>query len=283
MDLRKAPETRYLLGYTGAPFTAGFSGESLSGFMTFEVNIPAIMEPRPGLIRKPHITSQLCALVDALPPGRAREAGEPIAPSVISLELNKAIAQKYKEQLNADFTVGIHPATGSSVRQWPVTHFARLADLLISKMGARVLFFGTGQDSDMVDDIMGLMENRRATSLAGELSLTDFMAFCAKLDLFIGNVSGPSHIAGASGVPTLTINAGQVSPYEWHPLGAATLSVRMDLPCSPCYFALPKHCPYGLKCLKMLWPEKVYCAVEELMLFSSLQGPPSGKDLLGKL
>jgi ADP-heptose:LPS heptosyltransferase len=94
------------------------------------------------------------------------------------------------------------------------------------------------------------------------------MFMVTKVAIFIGNVSGPGHIAGVLGVPTLLVFAGQVTPYEWHPLGQKTMNIRMGIPCAPCYKAFPEQCPYDLKCLKFLWPEKVLSAVEQLLTIS---------------
>ena len=113
------------------------------------------------------------------------------------------------------------------------------------------------------------MRNKdRVVSLVGKIQLEEFMKILKYCHLFIGNVSGPGHIAAAMGVPTLMIFGGQVLPHEWHPLGRKTMSVRVQVACAPCYKSLPKDCPFGLKCLKLLWPEKVMGAVEQLLTVS---------------
>jgi hypothetical protein len=44
----------------------------------------------------------------------------------------------------------------------------------------------------------------------------------------------------------------------------------LAMPCSPCYRAKPEQCPYNLKCLASLWPEKVLEAAHQLMIISGI-------------
>jgi ADP-heptose:LPS heptosyltransferase len=170
----------------------------------------------------------------------------------------------------ASFVVGVHPGAGSSIRQWPVEHFARLADLFVEQDNAHVAIFGGGGEAALASAMHDLMKHRdKATNLAGRLDLKGFMSALAGLRLFIGNISGPAHMAGALKVPTLTIFSGQVVPHEWNPLGEASLSVRVALDCAPCYKAHPEQCPHNLKCLKMLLPGRVHGAAMEVATLSS--------------
>ena len=52
-------------------------------------------------------------------------------------------------------------------------------------------------------------------------------------DLFIGNNSGPLHVAGALGVPTVSV-MGPSDPLRFSPRGFADRVLRRELPCSPC-------------------------------------------------
>jgi len=121
----------------------------------------------------------------------------------------------------------------------------------------------------LASGIVDKIRNReKVISLAGEFSLDEFMSAVRHCHLFVGNDSGPCHMASIAGVPTLTIFSGKVSPYEWHPLGEHSLSVKVDVPCATCYKALPEHCPFELKCLRVLWPEKVWEAARQLAAVS---------------
>ena len=84
------------------------------------------------------------------------------------------------------------------------------------------------------------------------------------VDYFIGNCSGPKHIAAIQGVPTITIN-GSTSEQEWASPGIANMSVRKMMSCYPCYFYLKQQCPEHI-CLNHLGPGTVFEGLKRLML-----------------
>src|SRR2546428_14100668 len=66
------------------------------------------------------------------------------------------------------------------------------------------------------------------------------MALLASCDLFLGNNSGPLHVAAALGVPTVSV-MGPSDPLRFAPRGPADRVVRRELPCHPCQRARCWH------------------------------------------
>ena len=62
-------------------------------------------------------------------------------------------------------------------------------------------------------------------NLAGQLPLSELPGLLTRCALFIGNDSGPKHIAAGLGVPTIGIHSGAVDPYEYGPSGVNALSI----------------------------------------------------------
>ncbi len=89
-------------------------------------------------------------------------------------------------------------ATGASkaYRRWPASRFAQLAVWLQEKYGFTPLLFGTHSDPALpaVVDFFGR-------------SLRQTAALMARCTLFIGNDSGPKHIAAAVKIPVVEISA----------------------------------------------------------------------------
>ncbi len=83
--------------------------------------------------------------------------------------------------------------------------------------------------------------------------------------LYVGNNSGPKHIAAALGVPTIGIHSGVVDAIEWGPVGRRAVAVRRNMSCSPCYLARMEDCPRGFACMNGLEPTAVQ-QVAELLL-----------------
>lgn len=268
IDLRRHPETRDILKLSGARHTVGYATGRDDSWMSISMNCLGSMENTPSQPVKPHITAQLCALVDGIQAGE--NSGQwPIETPGLCLEPTEDVFSGLAGGGRDVPLVGMHPGTGSSIRQWPAGHFARLADLFVEKNNARILIFAGASETGLAQEMLNLMRHKdKATSLAGKLDLKGFMSALRTCRLFVGNISGPSHIAGIVGVPTLCVFGGQVTPLEWSPLGDNVMSIRMAIDCAPCYKAYPEQCPHSLKCLKMLWPEKVYEAALEVLAIS---------------
>jgi hypothetical protein len=92
--------------------------------------------------------------------------------------------------------------------------------------------------------------------------LPDLLRACA---LYVGNNSGPKHIAAALGVPTIGIHSGVVDAIEWGPVGRRAVALRRNMSCSPCYLARMEDCPRGFACMRGLDPRAVQ-EVSEILL-----------------
>ncbi len=79
--------------------------------------------------------------------------------------------------------------------------------------------------------------------MVGRTSLTDLPRLLKNCALYIGNDSGPKHIAAAVGIPTVGIHSGVVDPVEWGPIGPNAVALRRNMTCSPCYLAKAEDCP----------------------------------------
>ncbi len=73
--------------------------------------------------------------------------------------------------------------------------------------------------------------------MAGTTSLADLPRLLKNCALYIGNDSGPKHVAAAVGIPTIGIHSGVVDPVEWGPIGPNAVALRRNMTCSPCYLA----------------------------------------------
>jgi ADP-heptose:LPS heptosyltransferase len=78
--------------------------------------------------------------------------------------------------------------------------------------------------------------------------------------IFIGNNSGPKHIAAALGVPTIGVHSLNVDPLEWGPVGANAVTVYRKVFCGPCYIGDPDACSRKLACLTGIRAEHVFRA-----------------------
>ena len=134
-----------------------------------------------------------------------------------------------------------------------------MIDLLVVNHDVTIAVIGAPEEAEIADSVIEKVGHREAVkSLIGEVKLSELPALLATAALYVGNNSGPKHIAAALGVPTVGIHSGTVDAREWGPMGVNALAVRRDVHCSPCYLATIESCPRKLACLTELRPTEVY-------------------------
>lgn len=112
--------------------------------------------------------------------------------------------------------VGIHAGSSTPLRRWPAASFARVADELARTHGAEIVLVGGAHERAITAEIARELEVR-PVDLSGTTSLGGLAAVIARLDLFVGNDSGPAHVARAVGTPSVTI-FGAEEVARWAPL-----------------------------------------------------------------
>ena len=128
--------------------------------------------------------------------------------------------------------IGIGPSGGHSVlKQWPPDRFAQLGERLREEQGARLLLFG-GPGEAALGQMLADQIGPGAVNVVGRTSLRQMAALMARCRLYVGNDSGPTHVAAAMGIPVVAI-FGSSCPHRFHP-GENTALVWHELPCSPC-------------------------------------------------
>jgi len=259
IDLRLHPDTRRVLKYTGAPFLAGFENNELFPWLD-------VVLPWEGDIhlqaKRTHTGDRLTQLVEAVSVvcETDRSGLSPI--SVGEARGYVAGLPAFAEAPNDFFSgtvVCVHPGVGNDTRQWPVEHFAALIDLLVVELGAKVVIIGVGEEARIAELVLEKVTRPEGIlSLAGKTSLEDLPYVLRACKLFVGNNSGPKHLAAALGVPTLGVHSAVVDAAEWGPLGPSAAAVRRKVYCGPCYLASASQCPRKLACLTGLRPIEAY-------------------------
>ena len=105
--------------------------------------------------------------------------------------------------------------------------------------------------------------------MAGKLSLGALPDLFLQARLFVGNDSGPKHIAAALGVPTVGIHSGNIDAREWGPVGPNAAAIWRQTSCSPCYIDKAEYCPRQLACLKGVGAGDVYRLCQRLLKVGS--------------
>lgn len=168
-----------------------------------------------------------------------------------------------------DLLVGMHPCASINVvqRRWEPEKFAELADMLIEKYSAKVVFTGKGPDEDeLISRISSMMRNS-AISAASKFTALELAAFAERCNFFVSNDTAPVHIASAMGTPVVGIY-GPNTPYLYGPRGDNHLTFYKDLYCSPCvtnYNAKIANCKNAV-CIKSITVQEVFEGIREKYL-----------------
>ena len=156
----------------------------------------------------------------------------------------------------------VHPG-GLSSRIWRPAHFRDLV-LHLAGEGREVVVTGNAAERDWFRGEIGIgewLENVR--DLMGALTLRQLMAVIATCRVVVSMATGPTHLAAALGIATVSLNDPRrnQSPTRWQPLGKGVM-LRPDVPtCEKC---IHEACPYW-DCLDRITVEAVDQRVTQVL------------------
>ena len=137
-----------------------------------------------------------------------------------------------KCQNELDYTIAIHPGGPSPLKRWSPAKYVELINKLQQEYKAKIVFIGGRGEESIVKNIMRSI-NGQAIDLSGQTNLSQLVAILQKVQLFIGNDSGPMHIASACGTKVIGL-FGPTSPERFSPYGDQCIALRMEKDCPPC-------------------------------------------------
>jgi heptosyltransferase III len=186
LNLHGGPRSAWMTALSGARWRAGF-GHFRNQF-AYNVRIPRAQEIL-GSERKVHTAEHLASAIFWLGAPRCEVpraklfAPKPAAPCAV-----------------------IHPAAATAAKTWPAERFLQVAHWLEAS-GTEVVIIGSA-----ADDLSPFHAFRTLTGAP----LADIKSLMASAVLFVGNDSGPAHMAAAFGVPSVVLFGGSDSSV-WGP------------------------------------------------------------------
>lgn len=191
---------------------------------------------------------------------------------VISDETRKVVrGMLYSNKiLKEDYVVCININTSSlsEKRRLPMECFAEIVKWLLDYPQVQTILIGSKEDTDYV---LGFLKRinfpSKIINFCGKTTIKELVALLEQSDLFIGNDSGPLHLAVAVGIKTISF-FGPETPNLYGPRGNNHLVFYNDLYCSPCLnvYELKKtsrNC--GGECLKEIRASDVINAIEKFI------------------
>ncbi|MFP6868554.1 MAG: glycosyltransferase family 9 protein [Nitrospinota bacterium] len=212
--------------------------------------------------KEDHLADQMALLPAALGAPIDREGWE----VVITAEMEKAAASRLHLD-GADSEKGpfvlIHPGAKWPPRRWPPEIFAKTIDILHGKGIRAILNAGPGEEA-IIEAIRHHCDSN-PIYLWPPVPLDTLWGMLKLSAAYLGNESGPMHMAGAAGTPVVSI-FGPTQPQRVGPRGSPFIPIYSALECSPCqpYFTGEK-CHRGHNyCMDEITPADA-AAIERLI------------------
>ncbi len=127
-------------------------------------------------------------------------------------------------------------AASTLVKRWPPSSFAAALEVATEHFAMPVLLTGEAHEREALEAQAAALRSRGATvavlaGTAGELGL--LAGLLARASIFLGNDTGPAHIAQAYGTPGAIVFGGGTWPH-YRPWGPGAVGVVHPLPCFGC-------------------------------------------------
>ncbi len=161
-----------------------------------------------------------------------------------------------------DGYVLIHPGAKWAPRRWSKESYCKLLELLQAD-GIPVLAIASSSEREYIDYF--------AANLNVPLEIVNdidrLLNLIASARVFVGNDSGPAHVANLFGKRTVVL-WGPGNFERIHPIGENVTILRKPTPCAPCrqYRGDPLKCSAGENfCLTAITPEEVFVSIKNLI------------------
>ena len=151
-----------------------------------------------------------------------------------------------------------HPMSRWQTKLWPQAKFALLAAEMVKRLGATVVFTGSGKDRDAITSVMHKAGVGGLHNWAGTTNLRELAYVCKRAAVVVSTDSGPMHLAAALGTPVVAL-FGPTAPWRTGPYGDGHRVLRIDQDCSPCF---QRTC-HTVECMTAIEVDDVFRAVVE--------------------
>jgi predicted lipopolysaccharide heptosyltransferase III len=154
------------------------------------------------------------------------------------------------------------PTNEFYTKRWMPERYALIAEELAAR-GLPVVMTGAPTDEQRAQLAAVREATRLPLATLSELNIGELVAVIADSRLFVGNDSGPAHIAAAVKTP-LVVLFGPASSVRWRPWSAPAVLVQNYFACNPCpmYTCVAFDQP---ECIRSITVKQVSAAIEEAL------------------
>lgn len=146
-------------------------------------------------------------------------------------------------------------------RRYSEQSFAQIAEYLIDQGLVHTVYLIGDKDDRAIN--LRIKSHSKSRSIVDKSGLSLFQSFelIRSAKVFIGNDSGPMHLAALAGVPTVGL-LGPNFPHISGPLGKQSRALFHEFECSGCD---QRGCDYNYRCIKAITVLEVVSTLDEML------------------
>ena len=211
-----------------------------------------------GLERETQLVAtaeQYLRILDALGGERISEA-----PSLrVTEDEEQRFDSKYTD-VGGDYVALIVGAQYGPSKRWPASHFAQLADMIVSKYSRMVYILPARHEMEIARHVYDGVSNKEQVRIQ-VMDVADLKVCLSRASLVVSNDTGPRHISEALSKPTIVILGPMDAKYTEYP-SPCTHPIFKDVACRPCN---KKKCETNHECMAGVRAEDVFAKAEEIL------------------
>jgi ADP-heptose:LPS heptosyltransferase len=135
--------------------------------------------------------------------------------------------------MNGHTLVAVAPGASFPHKMWPTERFIAVCRDLQSEFDCRLFVVGSDGDRPLGAKIQASL-GANCLDLTGRTSVMELAALLGQCRLFVGNDSGPAHVASAVDCPCVTVTSALDFPGIWEPWNSRGRVARARIDCEFC-------------------------------------------------
>lgn len=259
LDLQGNSKSGLFTLFSGAPLRYGFARDAVREW----TNLLASNRGVAIGTKQHHISDRALKMAATAFPGGTMADGA--AALTVDRECLLRVRDKLRQAGLLDRKlVLLHPGTTWKTKQMSCEFWQQLITALNRNAGVNLLFsWGTRRERNFIMKLQQAASER--STVWPKVSLPEFMALAAQVDVVLGGDTGPVHIAAALGTPTISFYRA-TDRRRNGPRGPSHCTFQSSMECSPC---LLKTCPRNPACSNSIEFHRAVQAVDAILKMNS--------------
>jgi ADP-heptose:LPS heptosyltransferase len=164
--------------------------------------------------------------------------------------------------------VALCPGSAQPAKRWPIERYGEVGAQLIRRHGASLVVVGGVQEAAVATQVSAAWPTERWLNAAAErLTTLEMAELLRRCTIYVGNDTGPMHVAAAVGTRCVAVFGAQYPSRSWHPYGEGHVVLRRRPPCRHCF--LTECTRYQSRCVTETSIDDVQLACDRVLAAAS--------------